>query len=183
MKKPRVRRVGKADDGRRKPRPRPVPKWLMKAEALDAVARSRCLLVLSVLSGALPVTEAIAEAKIARGTYYQLETRALKAMLAALNPLAASGADGAPDLSQASCRIEALEAQVKKLVQEKRRAERLLMLTRKTLRTPVLAERRGRMPTAPPSILRPLRRLPSSKAKKEAPPATLMPMPDGVVGC
>jgi hypothetical protein len=114
---------------------------------LDAVARSRCLLVLSVLSGASPVSDAIAQAKISRGTYYHLETRALKAMLAALNPLAASANDGSADLSAAAQRIEQLEATVKRLEQERRRSQRLLLLTRKSLRLPLAGRRRGQAST------------------------------------
>lgn len=101
-------------------------------------------MVLSVLSGETPVTDAIREAKISRGTYYQMETRALNAMLAALNPLASSAQNGAPDLSAATARITQLEAQLKTLEQERRRAQRLLLLTRKSIRGPVSRGRRGR---------------------------------------
>ena len=62
----------------------------MKSEEIDRIAQQRCLMVLSVLSGEKPVTDAIAEAGISRGTYYQLETRALSAMLRALGPLASA---------------------------------------------------------------------------------------------
>jgi polyhydroxyalkanoate synthesis regulator phasin len=105
-------------------------------------------MVLSVLSGEKPVTDAIGEAKISRGTYYQFETRALKAMLAALNPLASASDTGSADLSAAAARIEALEAQVSRLEQEKRRTQRLLLLTRKSIRAPVTTGRRGRLPRA-----------------------------------
>ena len=70
----------------RRHRSRPTPKWLLKAEDIDQVARQRCLMVLSVLSGETPVTDAIKTAGISRGTYYQLETRALSAMLRSLGP-------------------------------------------------------------------------------------------------
>jgi hypothetical protein len=104
-------------------------------------------MVLSVLSGEKPVSDAIAEAGIARPTYYQLETRALRAMLAALNPLASSKADGSPDLSRAAAaRIGQLEKRVRDLEQEKRRADRLLLLTRKAMWLPSIAARRGRPP-------------------------------------
>lgn len=99
-------------------------------------------MLLSVLSGEVPVTDAIAGAKISRATYYQLETRALQAMLAAVNPLAGSGAGA--DLSAAMSRIEQLELLVKHLEQDKRRSQRLLLLTRKSIRTPLRALRRGR---------------------------------------
>src|SRR5947208_2149561 len=71
---------------RRKRRARPVPSWLKEQQDLDEMAKRRCLLVLEVLSGAKPVTEAIEEAKISRPLYYQLETKALRGMLNALAP-------------------------------------------------------------------------------------------------
>ena len=134
--------------GRRKHRARPLPKWVKRSTEIDAVARSRCLLVLSVLSGETPVSDAIAQAKISRGTYYHLETRALNAMLAALNPMASSASDGSADLSAAAQRIEQLEATVKRLEQDHRRAQRLLLLSRKSLRVPIAGPRRGRPPRA-----------------------------------
>jgi len=123
-----------------------MPRWLQSSQELDAVARSRCLMVLSVLSGEKPVSDAIAEAKISRGTYYQLETRALNAMLAALNPLGSSSQTGSPDLSAAAARIEEMQARVERLEQEKRRTQRLLLLTRKSMRSPVTLRRRARPP-------------------------------------
>ena len=108
-------------------------------------------MVLSVLSGETPVTDAIGQAKISRGTYYQMETRALHAMLAALNPLASGSEAGVPDLSAAAARISELEAQVKALEQDKRRSQRLLLLTRKSMRAPVSSGLRGRPPK---SVLR-----------------------------
>jgi hypothetical protein len=101
------------------------------------------LLVLSVLSGEKSVTEAIAQAKISRGLYYQLETRALWAMLSALNPVVSSGAT---QLSSAMARIAQLQAQVERLEQAKRRTQRLLLLTRKSIRAPVKTLHRGRWP-------------------------------------
>ena len=130
----------------RKRRSRPTPKWLTSTSELDQVARSRCLLLLSVLSGEVSVTEAIEKAKVSRATYYHWETRALKAVLAALNPLASSAPDGSADLSAATARIVALEATVKRLEQERRRSQRLLFLTRKTIRGPFGTGRRGRIP-------------------------------------
>lgn len=130
----------------RKHRPRPLPKWLRNSTHLEAVARSRCLMVLSVLSGQMPVTDAIEQAKVSRPTYYQLESRALKAMLAAMNPLASSTEGPATQLSAASWQIEQLQGKVKRLEQEKRRSERLLLLMRKSLRAPVTSGHRGRWP-------------------------------------
>jgi len=140
----RIRR--RRESRSRRHRPRPIPRWLKSSEQLDAIARSRCLLLLSVLSGETPVTEAIARAKLSRATYYKLETRALQAMLAALNPLAGQAEDGRADLSLASARISELEGKVKLLERDKRRSERLLLLTRKSLKAPVVTAHRGRWP-------------------------------------
>lgn len=121
-------------------RARTTPEWLHEREDLDEMARRRCLMVLSVLSGERPVTDVIAEAQISRGTYYNLEERALKAMLVALVP----GATEAPSESPAM-RIAELEKKVAQLEQQKRRGERLLLLTRKTLkRGPMKLEGHGR---------------------------------------
>jgi polyhydroxyalkanoate synthesis regulator phasin len=144
--KERAPRAGRAAGRPRKHRSRPTPRWLQSSEGLEAVARARCLMVLSVLSGEKPVSDAIDEAKISRGTYYQMETRALNAMLAALSPLASAKEDGSTDLSVATARIGELEAQIQHLEQEKRRTQRLLLLTRKTIRSPVTTRRRGRPP-------------------------------------
>lgn len=115
--------------GARKNRARPTPRWLLSSEQLDRVAQARCLLVLSVLSGEKPVSEAIAEAGISRGGYYQLETRALRAMLRALLPGASEEGEESSPVRQ----MAALEAKVKKLEQARRRSERLLAMTRKVI--------------------------------------------------
>ena len=113
----------------RKHRSRPVPKWIKEKQELDEMARRRCLLILSVLSGEKPVSDAIAESGLSRNTYYQLEEKALDAMLAALGP---TPPGRQPDRS---AEVAALQAKVAKLEEEKRRAERLLLLTRKVVRT------------------------------------------------
>lgn len=120
----------------RQHRSRPIPKWLLSSSELEATARSRCLMVLSVLSGETPVTDAIVEAKISRNTYYQLETRALQAMLAALNPRS-SDSGRATEGATANSRIVQLRRQVQRLEQEKRRLKRLLLLTHKSVCEPV----------------------------------------------
>lgn len=148
MSKAITPRAGKADDRRRRPRRHTLPRWLKNGADLDAIARSRCLMMLSVISGEVPVTTAIAQAKISRATYYKLETRALNAMLAAMNPLAGQATDGRADLSAASHRIAELEDRIKGLERDKRRAERLWLLTRRTLKAPVVSGRRGRWPKA-----------------------------------
>jgi len=119
---------------------------LKNGAELDAIAKSRMLLLLSVLSGETPVTAAIAQAKISRATYYKLETRALQAMLAVLNPLSGQAADGSADLSAASARIGELEGRIGRLEQDKRRLERLLLLTRKSFKAPLTTGRRGPWP-------------------------------------
>lgn len=125
---------------RRAMRPRPMPRWLTGRQDLDEVAQRRCLMVLSVLSGERPVTAAIAEHQISRGFYYQLEEKALNAMLVALAP----GAEASPAASPAA-RIGELESKVEKLEQERRRLERLLYLTRKIVPAgPVAMVGRGR---------------------------------------
>jgi hypothetical protein len=125
-------------------RERPTPKWVVRRADLDPMAQRRCLMVLSVLSGEKPVTAVTAELGISRGTYYQLETKALVAMLRALAP----GSDDPTTAAGASVaqRIAELEAKVKRLEQEKRRVERLLYLARKVVPAgPVVGPaRRGR---------------------------------------
>jgi hypothetical protein len=116
---------------RRKPRKRPTPKWLVEQQDLDEAARRRCLMILSVLSGERAVTEVIMEAGISRQNYYELETRALAAMLKALVP----GSSAESAATTAEKRVVELEQRVKQLQTEKRRAERLLLLTRKVMRT------------------------------------------------
>ena len=115
-------------DSRRKNRPRPTPRWLKGATDLDPIARTRCLMVLSVLSGETPVSDAIAASGISRATYYHLETRALSAMLKALGPGAEETEDGSPQRQ-----VSKLERKVKLLEQGKRRAERLLLMTRRVM--------------------------------------------------
>jgi hypothetical protein len=142
MRQGRARRAGARGAGARKQRRRPVPKWLQDPKKLDAVAHSRCMMVLAVLSGEAPVSEAIAQARISRGTYYQLETRALNAMLSALNPLASAKRGRPADLS--AHRIEALMQRVRALEQDKRRMKRLLLLSRKAREPNALEERLAR---------------------------------------
>ncbi|MBL8912395.1 MAG: hypothetical protein JNM17_17015 [Archangium sp.] len=139
-------------DSRRALRSRPTPTWLSQQKDLDEVARRRTLMVLQVLSGEVPVTQAIVEAKVSRGTYYQLENKALQAMLRALAPGAElTGAPGAEGMVR---RISELELEVKRLLKEKRRTERLLFLTRKLVaKGPVVSAKRGRprkLPTLTP---------------------------------
>lgn len=129
-------------DKRTKRRSRPIPKWLSDSRELDEIAKRRCLMVLSVLSGERPVTDAIEELSLSRGTYYQLEQRALEAMLAALVPGASTNETSSATPQK---RIAELEAKVTTLEQQKRRTERLLYLARQVVGTgPVTMTGRGR---------------------------------------
>lgn len=121
----------------RKPRSRPIPKWL-ESDELEEIAQRRCLMILSVLSGEKPVTEAIKEAGITRPLYYLLERRAVEAMLEALLP-SSPGRKAEP-----SSQIRGLEEKIQQLEKEKRRMERLLLLTRKVLKPGPLKTARGR---------------------------------------
>ncbi len=97
---------------KRATRSRPTPRWLLTSTELDQIAQRRCLQLLSVLSGEKSVSEAISEMQVSRGTYYQLESKALAGMLGALTPGAEStvGADGTP-----TGQLKMLEEKVKKL--------------------------------------------------------------------
>jgi hypothetical protein len=131
---------------RRAERKRGIPRWLTGRKDLDEVAQRRTILILSVLSGHTPVTTAIAQHGISRPLYYQLETKALVAMMRALVPgaNAASSSDGATPMQQ----IVELDAKVARLEQDNRRLERLLLLAKKVLPPGPIAmpERRGRRP-------------------------------------
>lgn len=115
--------------GRRRKDETRVPTALMRND-VDAMAKRRCLMLLSVLSGEQSITQAIADAKIAAGTYYALETRALTAMLQALTPEATESGS-----STSWQTISRLEAKVKKLEIDNRRLERLLALTRRVVKS------------------------------------------------
>lgn len=117
-------------DRRRKKRSRPTPRWLLRSREIDEIAKRRCLMLLTVLSGERPVTEVIEELGVSRGTYYQLEQKALEAMLGALMPGAAEQTSAA----KPHRRIAELEQKVARLEAAKRRTERLLYLTRQLLK-------------------------------------------------
>jgi hypothetical protein len=174
-----------APDGRRPRRPRPTPSWLLEQRDLDDVARRRCLLMLSVLSGETPVTDAIEGTDLSRQAYYCLEERALRAMLRALTPGIEPSPPGGPDPATLK-RVTDLESKVKHLEREKRRLERLLLLTRKALRPgPLKTGHRVRRPKmGPPSTNGGPAPLPSSDSmmsQETAPPAST-PTPDGAAG-
>jgi len=128
---------------RRRHRPRPTPKWLLEKKELDEIAKRRTLMILDVLSGAEPVTDAIEKAQISRPHYYQLEERALQAILEAMEPGASPGRP-----PETTTRLLQLEGKVKDLEADKRRLERLLTMTRKVLRPGPWKTGRGRPSSA-----------------------------------
>ena len=129
------------------------------------MARRRCLMILSVLSGERPVTDVIEEAQISRGHYYNLEERALRAMLLALMP--GNETEGAETPAK---RIAELEQKVADLERQKRRGERLLLLTRKVIKTGPVTTSSGRR-----SSTRAGRKPSKSSATKK--PSSLPPSP------
>ncbi len=133
----------------RRPRSRATPRWLATTSDLDQIARNRVLLILAVLSGEKPVTTAITEHGISRGFYYQLETKALNAMLLALAP--GSDGDASPDAMGLQNRIKHLEAKLTRAETAQRRAERLLHVQRKLTMAGPVKTRRGRPPKQPTS--------------------------------
>jgi hypothetical protein len=124
---------------RRKHRARSIPKWLLEKEELDQIAQRRTLMILSVLSGEKPVTDAIGEAKISRGHYYQLEEKALEAILQAMEPGASPGRP-----PETTSRLLQMESKIGELEAAKRRLERLLQMTRKVLKPGPMKSARGR---------------------------------------
>jgi hypothetical protein len=99
---------------------------------VNEIARRRTLMLLAVLSGETPVSTAIEREGISRQTYYIWETRALNAILAAMVPTElAPGYDPSVTPEQ---KIGSLEKQLGQSERDKRRAERMLSLTRQALR-------------------------------------------------
>jgi hypothetical protein len=162
MTSPRSRTA--SGPARRATRPRPTPTWLRTSNDLNQIAQRRCLQLLSVLSGEKSVTEAISEMQVSRGTYYQLETKALAAMLSALTPGAESAS---PD---GRGQLHALEEKVKKLEQAKRRLERLLFLTRRVVKPGPVKLGPGRPATRRPKARRPSAPKPASSSSTPTPP-------------
>ncbi len=164
-----------------------VPAVLSRLDA-DEMAKRRCVMLLNVLSGESSISQAIAEAKISSALYYQLEAKALSAMLRALSP-----ERGAEDLGEEQSRsLAGLEEKTKRLEMEKRRLERLLSMTKKVLTPgPMKQNNRGR-PRRSTSSKRSLRSskkaAPSSPAPEKmmdtrgAPDQASPPTPDGAVG-
>src|SRR6185437_9177034 len=124
--------------GRRKKDEARLPSMLSR-EDVDAMAKRRCLMLLSVLSGQSTLSQAIKDAQISSGTYYQLETRALTAMLEALAPVVTT-----ENGQERSRSFSSLQTRVKHLEQEKRRLERLLALTTKIVNAGPMKTAMGR---------------------------------------
>ena len=164
---------------RRRERARPVPKWLLTNEELDKVAKARCLMILSVLAGELPVSQAILEANISRPTYYQLETRALNAILAAVHPAKSAG-PGRPGRKQSpDGRIAELEKKLQVVERQKRRAERMVTLMRKVMQpVPLLPRVRRKSSASRPSTTTGSRPSTSSPATTTS-PSDSIPTKDG----
>jgi hypothetical protein len=156
-------------------RSRPTPKWLKGEGVLEDVARRRALMILSVLSGEKPVTDAVAESGMSRMTYYQLETKALAAMVQALSP----SSPGRPAAVTEAARIRELEEKVKTLEMERRRAERLLYVTRKLVRPGKLTFPRAR---ATKSAEAGKSDSPGSKMKSDSSHPSSTPTPTGESG-
>jgi hypothetical protein len=143
---PRPESDEKKSEGRRKHRARPTPKWLLKRQELDEVAKRRCLMVLEVLSGAKPVTDVIGDGQMSRATYYKLEERALAAMLRALSPTAGPDGTDGQALAEALARVEELEGKLAKAEQDRRRSDKLFVMTRKLVKAGPLTTGSGRPP-------------------------------------
>lgn len=136
----------KKPEARRKHRARPTPRWLLQRQELDEVAKRRCLMVLEVLSGAKPVTDVIGDGQMSRATYYKLEERALGAMLRALSPTAGPDGTDGQALAEALARVEELEGKLAKAEQDRRRSEKLFVMTRKLVKAGPLTTGSGRPP-------------------------------------
>lgn len=144
-----------------------MPKWLKEAHDLNEVAKRRCLMVLDVLSGAKPVSDAIEDAKISRGLYYQLETKAMRGMLHALSP--AADTTGQPvGMTE---KLKTLTEKVTRLECEKRRLERLLYITKQVVRSGPIALGPGR----PRRSSTTNGKRPSSSSRTKATPTTSSP--------
>lgn len=166
-------------DRRRAARRRGIPRWLSGRKDLDQVAQRRTLLILSVLSGQLPVTTAIAEHGISRPLYYQLETKALVGMMRALIP--GSTATANPDDATPMRQLVELEEKVSRLEQENRRLERLLFFAKKVLPAGPVAfpQRRGRKPGRKSMTAGPTPSLDSKKPTTSTPVPISMPTTAG----
>ena len=149
--------------GKRRRRSRPTPRWIRDGRDMDEMAQRRALMVLSVLSGEVTVSDAIESTGISRGTYYKMEEKALKAMVRALLPGANEAADS--EALSAAKRIEELQKQIEGMEKEKRRRERLESLAQKIVGSGPLTTKRGSRGSSR-SCSRASRKKPASTPKK-----------------
>jgi len=92
-----------------------------------------------VLSGQSTISGAIKDAQISSAMYYQLEGRALTAMLEALAPTTKT-----ENGQERSRSFSSLQARVEHLEREKRRLERLLAMTTKVVKPGPMKTAMGR---------------------------------------
>jgi hypothetical protein len=124
--------------GRRKKGEVRLPSTLTR-EDIDEMAKRRCLMLLSVLSGQSTISQAIKDGQISSAMYYQLEARALGAMLEALAPTTKT-----ENGQERSRSFSSLQARVTHLEQEKRRLERLLAMATKIVKPGPMKTAMGR---------------------------------------
>jgi hypothetical protein len=128
-----------------------MPKMIENSDK-DDVAKRRTVMILDVLSGRMPVSEAIQKASISRPAYYQLESKALMAMLDALTP-GETKTGPSPDPCKT---LASVQEKVERLEQDKRRLERLLSVTTRVLKgsaktTGGRKRKKGSKPSSPSS--------------------------------
>jgi hypothetical protein len=126
----------------RERRTRPTPKLLTEANEKNEVGKRRTLLVLSVLSGQRTVSDVIEESKMTRQSYYNMETRAVMVML---RELGASGGLTA-EYRRAQQEVREQELRIERLLEDKRRLEHLLMVTRRLVKTGPMTLAKGGRP-------------------------------------
>ncbi len=160
-----------------------MPKMIESSDK-DDIAKRRTVMILDVLSGRTPVSDAIEQASISRAMYYQLESKALVAMLDALTP-GESKTGPSPSSNKA---LTTAQDRIERLEQDKRRLERLLSMTTRVLEGPMKKARgRKRKTSSTPSNDSSTNSSPSTTAKKKqtkrmiSPPATSTPTASGEV--
>jgi len=159
-----------------------LPKMIAKSDK-DAIAKRRTIMILDVLSGRTPVTDAIARAEISRQTYYQLEMKALVGMLDALTP----GETKRGPSPKAHKALEEAEQKIERLEQDKRRLERLLSMTTRVLEGPLkMAAGRKRKPKSSKPSSKPssatTKTKPSPNSNRATPPEPSTPTASGEAG-
>lgn len=108
----------------------------------DEAAKKRVWTLLQVLSGQMGVSEAAKSAQISLPRYYQLERKAIEAMLLAMSPTAGRG--------QPLERLERLQERSQALEQENARQRQLLRMAKRLWGPMAEAEpRKGRQEPQP----------------------------------